>query len=159
MADSAFKPLVFTGGNRDNVAQFLKGIELTFLCDERKNAWPDEVKVHFVLQNIKAGSPAERFVRRLDEETTGSFQKVCEALRVRFGNNEELEEERRKAEESFLELRQHRGEDLDDYIRTARRVARHMAPENEHLVATQFVRGLDSRELRVHVMTSLGTRP
>src|SRR5207302_5432956 len=39
------------------------------------------------------------------------------------------------------------------------RVARHMGPDNEHLVATQFVRGLDSRELRVHVMTAMGTRP
>jgi len=170
MADPAFKPSVFTGGTRDNVEQFLKGIELTFSSDERKNAWSDErknawsddVKVYFVLQNIKAGSAAsaERFVRRLDEGTTSSFSKVCEALRTRFGNDEEQAEERRKAEVCFLELRQCRGEDLDDYtIKTARRVARYTAPENEHLVATQFVGGLDSRELRVHVMTSLGARP
>jgi len=117
------------------------------------------VKVYFVLQNIKAGSAAERFVRRSNEGTTSSFSKVCEALRTRFGNDEEQAEERRKAEEGSLELRQCRGEDFDDYIKTARRVGRLMASENEHLVATQFVCGLDSRELHVHIMTSLGARP
>jgi len=38
MADPAFKPAVFTGGRNENVEQFLKGIELTFSSDERKNA-------------------------------------------------------------------------------------------------------------------------
>ncbi|PUU74849.1 hypothetical protein B9Z19DRAFT_1067885 [Tuber borchii] len=139
MADLGLKPFAFAGTSRDNVEQFPKGIELALTTDEKKNTWSDELKVYFLFQNIKAGSPAERFVRRLDGETTGSYGKVCEVLKERFGNDDELAEERRRAEESFLELQQHR--------------------DNEHLVATQFVHRLDSHELRIHVMTSLGSHP
>ena len=80
-------------------------------------------------------------------------------MRSRFENSAELEEEQRYAKELFLSLRQRRGQSIEDYIRLTRRLARGMSAENQHLVASQFVKGLDSRGLRVQTMSGLSSRP
>ncbi|RPA90797.1 hypothetical protein L873DRAFT_1795281 [Choiromyces venosus 120613-1] len=45
------------------------------------------------------------------------------------------------------------------YIKITRKIACGMSSGNQHLVATQFVKGLDSRELRVQAMSGMANRP
>src|SRR5207302_8227636 len=87
------------------------------------------------------------------------YDVLCEALRNRFENSVELEEEKRQAEESFLSLHQKSGQSIEQYIKKTRKVAQGMSNENQHLVATQFVKGLDSRDLRIQAMSGLANRP
>ncbi|PUU78689.1 hypothetical protein B9Z19DRAFT_1193101 [Tuber borchii] len=158
------KHIEFGGDIGENVDHFLRGFTLAFAEEEVKlpeGATPEssESRAYRVITHLKSKSEAARFVSRLPAETTGDYSALTQALRNRFENSAELEEEQRYAEELFLSLRQRRGQTIDDYIRLTRRVARGMSSDNQHLVATQFVKGLDSRELRVQTMGGLSSRP
>ena len=154
------KPIEFGGNLGENVDHFLRGFSLAFASEEAKleaGAVPEssESKAYRIITHSRPKSEAARFVSRLPPQTTQDYTALSQALRGRFENSAELEEEQRYAEELFLSLRQRRGQSIDDYIRLTRRVARGMTAENQHLVATQFVKGLDSRELRVQTMSGL----
>jgi len=158
------KQIEFGGNLGENVDHFLRGFSLAFASEEAKleaGAVPEssESKAYRIITHLRPKSEAARFVSRLPPQTTQDYTALSQALRGRFENSAELEEEQRYAEELFLSLRQRRGQSIDDYIRLTRRVARGMTAENQHLVATQFVKGLDSRELRVQTMSGLSSRP
>ncbi|RPA89666.1 hypothetical protein L873DRAFT_1887245 [Choiromyces venosus 120613-1] len=156
------KPMKFAGKPGENVGHFLKGFQLYYSAqkgDEDTILDTSELRAYHVIQNLESGSPAALFVHRLPAEITGNYEKLCHALQERFENSREIAEERRIAEASFLSLRQKRRLSLESYIKLTRKIASGMSEEMQHLVATQFVRGLDSRELRIQAMSGLSGRP
>ncbi|RPA91939.1 hypothetical protein L873DRAFT_1848039 [Choiromyces venosus 120613-1] len=160
------KSIEFSGHPSESVDQFLRGFELAFRSQEKKEglsanseAGLSEYKAFQILRNLKPCSEAVRFAHRLPSNTMQDFDELCAALRARFENSDEIEEERRAAEELFLSLWQKRGQSINDYVKLTKKIALGMSVENQHLVATQFVKGLDSRKLRVQIMSGLSSHP
>jgi len=158
------KMIEFGGTSTENVEHFLYGFEIFFQNEERR-AGADgvressEAKAYYVIRHIKPRSAASRFVNRLPLQVTRDYAALCRELRSRFENSTELEEEKRRAEESFLNLRQKSSQSIVAYIKLTKKIASRMSSENQHLVATQFIKGLDSRELRIQAMSGLSNRP
>ncbi|RPA92244.1 hypothetical protein L873DRAFT_1847811 [Choiromyces venosus 120613-1] len=158
------KLMDFGGTMGENVEHFLYDFEIIFVREGKKtetagSLYPTDVRAHRVIQHLKPGSQAFKFVHRLPLSVTKDYDALCRELRARFENSAEIEEEKRRAEESFLCLRQKSGQSIEAYVKLTRKVAHGMSSEFQHLVATQFVKGLDSRELRMQAMSGLANRP
>jgi len=66
---------------------------------------------------------------------------------------------KRRPEELFLSLRLKSSQSICTYIRLTSKIASRISNENQHLVATQFIKGLDSLKLRIQAMSGLSNRP
>ena len=150
------KMIEFGGASSENVEHFLYGFEIYFQREESRTPGDanraqesSEAKAYHVIRHIKPGSLAFKFVNRLPLTVTRDYVSLCRELRSRFENSTEFEDEKRRAEESFLSLRQRSTQSIRGYIKLTRKIASRMSTENQHLVATQFIKGLDSRELRI----------
>lgn len=160
------KMIEFGGASSENIEHFLYGFEIYFQRKESRTPGDanraqesSEAKAYHVIQHIKPGSLAFKFVNRLPLTVTRDYVSLCRELRSRFENSTEFEDEKRRAEESFLSLRQRSTQSIRGYIKLTRKIASRMSTENQHLVATQFIKGLDSRELRIQAMSGLSNRP
>ena len=84
----------------DNIEHILYGFRFFFEEQARRvgpNATPEasDKMAYHVIQHIKSGSEAAKFVNRLPVETTRDFETLCQELRRRFKNWVELAEEKR----------------------------------------------------------------
>ena len=158
------KMIIFGGSPGENIEHFLYGFEIFFhkqastLGDDQAEE-TNGAKAYYVIRHIKPSSIPSKFVNRLPLGITRNYEALCQEQRVRFENSAKLEEEKRRAEETFLSLRQKSNQSIRTYIRLTRKIASRMSNENQHLVATQFIKGLDYCELRIQAMSGLSKRP
>jgi len=159
------KMIEFGGASSKNVEHFLYGFQIYVQreesrtpCDANQAQESSEAKAYHVIRHIKPGSVAFKFVNRLPLTVTRDLVSLCPELRSRFENSTEFVDEKRRAEELFLRLRQRSTQSIRGYIKLTRKIAAQMSIENEHLVATQFIKRLDSRELRKQDMSGLSNR-
>lgn len=158
------KIITFGGSPSENIEHFLYGFEIFFhkqastVCDNQAEE-TNEAKAYYVIHHIKPSSIASKFVNHLLLDIIRNYEALCQELRARFENSTELEEEKRRAEKTFLSLRQKSNQSIRTYIRLTRKIASRMSNENQHLVATQFIKDLDSRELSIQAMSGLSNQP
>jgi len=94
---SDFKLIDFGGEVGENVEHFLYGFQLFFEEQARRagpNAIPEasEKMAYRVIQHIKSGSEAAKFINCLPVQTTRNYETLCHELRHRLENSVELAE-------------------------------------------------------------------
>jgi hypothetical protein len=139
----------FSGSKREDVSSFIEAIQC---AHERERACYDDetapmAKKSLLVEGCKG--KAAKFVKNLSRDQKDTTEHLVTALRAEYESPNV--EDRARSFQKAMKLHQKSDEDLATYARRAKKLAGKVEAAYDKVVATQFVRGIRSKHIRVMV--------
>jgi hypothetical protein len=142
----------FSGSKKEDRSDFIEAIEC---AHQRVRALYDDefapiAKKSLMLEGWKG--KAARFIKGLAREKKDTWDHLVGALTEKYASSSA--EDRARAFQKAMKLKQKSGEELRTYAKRAKKLAKRVDPTFEKVVAEKFVQGIRNRNIRVMVAAS-----